>query len=110
MEEVTLFEFETSDIYILMKMYFNDQGQLIFEGLDCGETVKRAWGDFDYEYQYTIEPDQAARLYALFGVDSQDKHALLEAIRQQFSFNEAYSKFGEFLQQNDIKFSASSWV
>lgn len=110
MEEVTLYEFETPDIYILMKVYFNDKGQLIFEGLDCGETVKRAWGDFDYEYQYTIEPDQAERLSAVMGVDPRDRQALLGAIQQRFSFNEAYSKFGEFLRQNNIQFSAFSWV
>lgn len=110
MEEVTLYEFEASGIYILMKLYFNEQGQLIFEGLDCGETVKRAWGDFDYEYSYTIQPDQVARLYPLFGVDAPDRQALLQAIRQRFSFNEAYSRFGEFLQQHSIQFSASVWV
>lgn len=88
-----------------MQIYFNEQGQLIFDGCDCGERVKECWGDFDYEYQYTIEPDEAARLFTIFGVDSQDKHALLQAIQQRFSINEAYSKFGEFLE-SIISYSA----
>ena len=110
MEKVTLFELERSDIYILIEVYFNEKGQLRMEGLDCGETVKAHWGDYDYEYEYTIEPDEVDKLYALLGVDPGDKEGLLAAIKQQFSFNEAYSKFGEFLTMNNIQYSAFSWV
>ena len=72
--------------------------------------MKRAWGYFDYEYQYIPEPDEVAKLCALLGVDSQDQQALLLAIQQRFSINEAYSKFGEFLEEHHIQFSGFTWV
>ena len=38
-----------------LEAFINDQGDLVLEGYDCGESVKKHYGDFDLEYWYTVE-------------------------------------------------------
>jgi hypothetical protein len=58
MDKVTLFYLERPDIKISMEIYFNDKDQLFFDGYDIGKSVEEVWGDSDYEYTYTIEPEE----------------------------------------------------
>ena len=109
MERITLFHLERSDIKISMELYFKENGQLFFDGYDIGKTVKDAWGDSDYEYSYTIEPDEVEKLYALFELKSGDQSGLLKVLKNEFSGNKAYSLFGDFMTANKITYSGFSW-
>ena len=110
MEKVILFYLERPDIKISMKIYFNDKGRLYFDGYDCGKRVDDIWGDSDYEYTYTIEPDEVQKFYQLFELQDGDKSALLQEIKMRFSENKAYSLFGEFMKANNIVFSRFSYT
>jgi hypothetical protein len=110
MEKVILFKEERLDIKINIEIYFNDQGQLILDGYDIGKTVENCWGDSDYEYSYTIEPDEVAKLYTLLEVPNLDKQLLLLEIKKRFGGNDAYSKFGDYMNQNNIDFNAFTWT
>lgn len=92
MEKIILYREERSDIKIYMDMYFNNEGQLIFEGQDIGKSV------------------EVEKLYTLFGINNFDKHSLLIEIKKRFEGNMAYSKFGEFMENNNIKFTVSTWT
>lgn len=105
MEKVTLFYLERPDIKISMQIYFNEKDQLYFDGYDIGKTVEDLTGDSDYEYIYTIEPEDVHKFYPVFNLKDGDKSGLLQAIKIEFSVNEAYSLFGKFMQSNNIKFS-----
>ena len=61
MEKITLYEFESPDIKISMKVYFNEK---IF---------------------------------------------LLKEIKNRFNENDAYSKFGNFMKENNIEFESFTW-
>lgn len=93
-----------------MEMYFNEKGQLIFDGFDVGKAVEDAMGDSDYEYTYTIESKEIIKLYSLFGIADCDKQKLLIEIKNRFEGNDAYSKFGEFLNENKIEHTAFQWT
>ncbi len=41
MEKITLYEFESPNIKISMKIYFNKENNLIFDGYDIGKTVSK---------------------------------------------------------------------
>ncbi len=110
MEKVILYYLERPDIKISMEIYFTEKGQLFFDGYDIGKTVEEAWGDSDYEYTYTIEPDQVEKLYEIFRLKHGDKNALLGEIKNRFSVNEAYSLFGEFLNTHNIKYKSFTWT
>ncbi len=108
--QVILFNLEREDIKILMQISFNYKRQLYFEGYDSGRSVEEAWGDSDYEYTYTIEPEEVSKFYPLFNLDIGDKRGFLQEIKKRFGVNEAYSLLGEFMRQNDIKFQSFTWT
>jgi hypothetical protein len=108
-EKVSLFQLETADIKISMQLYFNQQNQLIFDGYDSGRSVELAFGDSDYEYTHTIEPAEVSKMYALFNLQLGNKAVLLQALKEHFSVNEAYTLFAEYLKNNAINFTSFTW-
>lgn len=110
MEKVTLFYLERPDIKISMQIYFNEKDQLYFDGYDIGKSVEEIMGDSDYEYIYSIEPEEVNKFYQIFNLKTGDKSGLLQAIKKEFSVNKAYSLFGEFMRENNIKFSSFTWT
>lgn len=109
MNKITLYAFDSPDISITMQLYFNAKNQLIFEGFDIGENVEKITGDSSYEYFYTIEFEEAKKIAAHLGIDISDRDTLLQTIKTQFGGNDAYSRFGEFMQQNAIHFERFVW-
>lgn len=109
MEKITLYEFENPNIKISMKVYFNDKNELIFDGYDIGKRVNELMGDSDYEYQYTIQFDEAKKIANLFNIDIKEKTVLLKEIKNRFNENDAYSKFGTFMKENNIEFESFTW-
>ncbi|MCX6170295.1 MAG: hypothetical protein NTX65_13190 [Ignavibacteriales bacterium] len=110
MEKITLFYLERPDIKISIQIYFNEKDQLYFDGYDIGKSVEEIMGDSDYEYIYTIEPEEVNKFYQIFNLKTGDKSGLLQAIKKGFSVNKAYSLFGEFMRENNIKFSSFNWT
>lgn len=108
MEKIVLFEAKSADIKVSMTMYFEND-KLIFDGYDIGKSVKDYFGDSDYEYTYTIEPIEVEKFYTLFGIENGNRNALLLEIKKRFEGNEAYSKFGDFMRENNIEFAAFTW-
>ncbi len=39
----------------ILKAVLKDNGELVFEGIDMGDSVKERFDDFDFEYWHTIE-------------------------------------------------------
>ena len=103
MEKVTLFYLENSNIKISIQIYFNEKEQLYFDGYDTGKFVEETFGDSDYEYIYTIEPEEVNKFYPVFNLQEGDKSGLLQAIKKEFSVNKAYSLFVEFMLSHNIK-------
>ena len=106
MFSVTLYEEVRQDIRISMEMYFESNGDLIFDGCDYGKTVKDYWGDSDYEYTYTIPPNEVNKIYDLLGIPKGDKEKLLRAILLKFHGNRAYKAFGEFMDENGVVYTS----
>jgi hypothetical protein len=110
MNRITLFSHKNSGISISMVLYFNEKDQLVFEGYDIGPTTEDFLGDSDYEYGFTIEPEEVRKLYKLLDVKTGDRGALLQEMKKRFAGNHAYSQLTEFLGENGIDFLSSSWV
>ncbi len=103
MEKVTLFQFENSNIKVLMEIYFNEKGQLRFDGQDIGKYVEGVSGSSEYEYFYNIEPAEANKFYEIFMLNDGDHAGLLGAIKKDFGVNKAFTLFGEFMLAHNIK-------
>ncbi|AWH85243.1 hypothetical protein HYN59_08980 [Flavobacterium album] len=109
MEEVSLYYEKRPGITISIKMYFDKEGLLRFDGYDFGALVEELKGNDDYEYCYTIQPGEFAKLYTAFGILGNSRIALLEAIREQFSVYDAFTKFGKFMDANRVEYSRFTW-
>jgi len=109
MEKVNLFYLENSNIKISMQIYFNEKDQLYFDGYDTGKFPEEAFGNSDYEYSYTIEPEEVKKFYQIFNLKDEDKSGLLQSIKKEFSVNKAYSLFGEFMLVHNIKHERFIW-
>lgn len=110
MEKVTLFYLENSDIKISMQLYFNEKDQLYFDGYDTGKSVQETWRNSDYEYSYTIEYEELNKFYKIFNLKNGDKSALLQVLKKEFSINEAFTLFGEFMRDHNIKYKRFLWT
>jgi hypothetical protein len=110
MEKVTLFSLHTPDIKISMQIYFTEKGQLYFDGYDIGKRVEEIFGDSDYEYSYTIEPDEVDKFYYILNLKMGDKYSLLQVLKAMFSNDDAYSLFGNFMTVHCIKFERFIWI
>lgn len=109
MEKITLYKFESPDIKILMEVYFDEENKLIFDGQDTGKKVSKLLGDSDYEYKYAIEFEEVKKIAKLFNMDFNKKMDFLKEIKNRFNENDAYSKFGAFMKENDIVFESFIW-
>ena len=109
MKKVCLYEFENPEIKIAMHVYFNADNQLLFDGYDMGKRVKEGLGDSDYEYQYIIAWEEAKKLASLFNCKENDKLGILEGLKQRFYDNDAYSKFGSYMNKHHIVFEQFTW-
>lgn len=110
MEEITLYEYESPDIKVSMKVYFNKENKLIFDGYDIGKTVRELFGDSDYEYQYSVEFEEVKKIAKLFDVNINERIVFLKEIKKRFNDNKAYTKFGEFMKENNIAFEGFTWI
>jgi hypothetical protein len=109
MPHLNIYQYEDKDIKISMDLYFNEQDQLIFDGYDIGRKVLEIRGRSDYEYKYTIAPGGVQKLAELFQIEYSDRTALLQAIKDKFGGNEAYSKFGAFMDSHGVKYEVFMW-
>ena len=44
--------------YQILKAVIKENGDLVFEGVDMGESVRVRFGDFDFEYWYIINAEK----------------------------------------------------
>ena len=109
MEKITLYEFQSPDIKISLKVYFNEENKLIFDGYDIGKTVSKLMGDSDYEYKYSVEFDEVKKIAKLFDINLNEQIPFLKEIKNRFNDNDAYSKFGAFMKENNITFKSFTW-
>ena len=108
-DRIVLYEEKGPRLNISMNMYFNEKGQLVFDGCDSGEFVKETMGDWDYEYSFTIEPDGVEKLYSLFELPNTDRALFLAEMKKRFGGIEADSKIRAFLEENKIDFETFYW-
>lgn len=85
--EVMLRENRTPDGEVsLLEAYIEEGGDLVLEGYDLGESVKKVWGDSDYEYWRRVNREHVPMV-------------LLQLIKDRFTSDVA---FHEWLSEKGI--------
>lgn len=107
--KIVLYSAERSDLKIVMQLVLNDKGQLVFDGCDTGSFVKEMFGSFDYEYTFTVPPEETEKFYRLLNLPKDDRQSLLNRLKEMFGVNEGYSKMKEYMTANGIKYETFIW-
>jgi hypothetical protein len=83
----------------ILDIEITGEGDLLFEGVDLGDSVVEYWGDFDYEYWLSVKGDQFPEL-------------ILQLIKECFEKGifKNDSEFRDWLDEKGIPSSFSSWV
>lgn len=92
--EIVMSEVRTEKDYSKLIAKIDDDGDLVLEGYDIGETPKKYWGDSDYEYWLTVNKDYKDTI-------------LLWLIKERF---EDDSHFKDWLDEKGIPRNFDSWV
>jgi hypothetical protein len=106
---VILYQFRNDNISIQIEARF-ENGDLVVEGYDIGNTVKEYWGDSDYEYEVRVRKRNLELLCKALKISSCNEENLLQEIAGRFNGNKCFSEFREFLDSNRIECEGFSWV
>jgi hypothetical protein len=71
-----------------------ENGDLVLSGYDCGQSVKRFYGDFDHEYWLTVKAENISSV-------------ILYLIKDCFKSD---TGFREWLDEKNIQFQFSSYI
>ena len=110
MATLELYKETRDDVQVTINAYL-ENGELKLEGHDIGKTVKDSWGTGDsYEYFLSVSKDNTVELFESLGIpDKSDKQKLI-AIKEKFNWENDFSEFSKYCEDNKIKTSFSSWV
>ena len=101
---------DSENIKVTIEAYFETTGSLIVEGYDIGKAVEEYWGDSDYEYSFTIPPQEVDKLYRVTSLPPGSQQELLSYLQKNFNANDCYSRLRAFLDQHDIYHEGFSWT
>lgn len=87
-------EFKTERDKRYLDALIDDEGKLVIEGYDIGESVKEFWGDSDYEYWLRVPQEWKDTV-------------LLLLIKERFGLS---SDFKKWLEDKEIPHKFESWV
>ena len=109
MATLELFKETREDIQITINSYLED-GELKLEGHDVGRMVKDAWGNGNsYEYFLTLSQEDTIKLFEKLGFSDKSDEEKLTALQKNFNWENDFTDFSKYCEDNKIKTSFSSW-
>ncbi len=79
---------------------------LTVEGQDLGAAVEQFWGDSDYEYWYSFDAENTAKLLSVIRGEQDPESALL----REFSGESGCRALREVCRKNGIQYRFDSYV
>ena len=95
MKKITIYDYGTkeNEIHTLIAE-IKENGDLVLSGYDCGESIKKFYGDFDHEYWLTVKAENMSSV-------------LLYLVKDRFKSD---SEFREWLNEKNIEFTFNSYT
>jgi hypothetical protein len=108
-DRITLYSLIRDDKNILIELYFNDQGQLIFDGYDIKNIMEEDPCSSQFQYTYTIPEEEVSKLYSVLDLSYGDQCELLQKLKELFGSPDAFLLMRRFMYKHGIKFSVFAW-
>jgi hypothetical protein len=84
---------------------FSERG-FSLEGLDWGDDVERVWGKDEYEYSFTLTPENTEKMFEAIGAEvGKEEEAIRLLLRGEANSN----PFQELLGENGIEYKFWSY-
>src|SRR5688572_32000442 len=101
-ERITLYSIVRDDQNILIELYFDDNGHLIFDGYDVKNIIEEDPCESKYQYTYTIKEEELAKLYHALNIPEGDQSGLLQQLKENFGNPDAFLLMRRFMYKHKI--------
>jgi hypothetical protein len=104
MDQVTLYKHSDESISITIWAYIRDDA-LVIAGQDLdtgGSNVSAVWGDSEYEYFYSLSPDDTQKLQALLIEETKIDRELLFLVDRFFAGGDVCARFREYCEKHGL--------
>ena len=91
---------DTPESYRRLTATFSESG-FSLDGQDIGDAVEQFWGEDEYEYSFTLTPENTEKMFEAIGAEVGKEE---EAIRLFFGGKISTGTFKELLGKNGIKY------
>jgi hypothetical protein len=108
-DRITLYSLIQDDQNILIELYFDDLGQLIFDGYDIKNIIEEDPCKSPYQYTYTIKEEELCKLYQALNITNGNQIEILQKLKEHFGCRSAFILMRRFMNQYGIKFSVFAW-
>ncbi len=93
MKKVTLKDESWENEHHTLEACLKDTGDLVLEGYDLGDSVKKYYGDIDFEYWHTVKAENVSDV-------------LLQLIKEKFK---SAKEFLQWLEEKEIPYKSTSF-
>ena len=94
MKKITIYDYtQGKNEHHTLTAEINEKGDLVLSGYDSGESVRKRFGDFDFEYWTTIRAENVPEV-------------LLHLLKERFQTN---GEFKEWLEKKNIPYEVMSF-
>ena len=108
-DRITLYSLILDDQNILIELYFDDTGHLIFDGYDIKNIMEDNPSDSKYQFTYTIKEKEVEKLYRVLNITEGNQTRLLQNLKDHFEGSDAFSLMRKFMYKHGIPFSVFAW-
>lgn len=108
-ERITLYSSVRDDQNILIELYFDDMGNLIFDGYDINNILNDEPCESQYQYTYTIKEEEVIKLYKSLNIPEGDQVTLLQHLKIHLGSPDAFLLMRRFMCKHKIQFSVFAW-
>ena len=108
-DRITLYSLIRDDQNILIELYFDDSGHLIFDGYDIKNIIEDAPCKSPYHCTYTIKVEELCKLYQALDITEGNNTEILQKLKEHFGCRNAFILMRRFMNQYGIKFSVFAW-
>src|SRR5688572_18253644 len=108
-DRITLYSEIRDDQNILIELYFDDMGHLIFDGYDIKNILEEDPCTSQYQYTYTIPEEEVTKLYKVLDLAAGEQCVLLHKLKDLFGSPDAFLLMRRFMYKHGIKFSVFAW-
>ncbi|MCB1141334.1 MAG: hypothetical protein H7A24_14410 [Leptospiraceae bacterium] len=108
MEKISLYKHSSEDLNIEISTFLDENENLIVQGYDRGEEVKKFLDDYDNEYSLSV-PSDSLNLFKKSLGRGLNNSKFLRVLQKRFSGFDSFSRIKQYLDNRKIPYTSQSF-